>query len=53
VRIRLRLYPVEDDGLIAFFDSIASRLRAAMVKGALRSGVQDTIRDNLPDGRDL
>ena len=38
VQIKLRLYPGEDDDLIAFFDSIPPGLRAAMVKQALRSG---------------
>ena len=38
VQIKLRLYPGEDDDLIAFFDSIPHRLRATMVKQALRSG---------------
>ena len=38
VRIKLRLYLGQDDDLIQFFDSIPFRLRAAMVKGALRSG---------------
>jgi len=38
MRIRLRLYPGEDDDLIVFFDSIPHRLRATMVKQALRSG---------------
>jgi hypothetical protein len=36
--IKLRLYPGEDDDLIAFFDGIIPRLRAAMVKQALREG---------------
>jgi len=38
VHIKLRLYPGEDDDLIAFFEVIIPRLRAAMVKQALRSG---------------
>lgn len=38
VRVKLRLYPGEDDDLIVFFDSIPHRLRATMVKQALRSG---------------
>ena len=38
IRIKLRLYPGQDDDLIRFFDSIPFRLRAAMVKTALRSG---------------
>ena len=36
VRVKLRLYPGEDDDLIVFFDSIPFRLRATMVKQALR-----------------
>ena len=32
VCIKLRLYPGEDDDLIAFFDAIPDRVRAAMVK---------------------
>jgi len=42
VHIKLRLYPGEDDDLIAFFDAIIPRLRAAIVKQALRSGVSET-----------
>jgi hypothetical protein len=38
VRIKLRLYPGEDDDLLAFFQSIPSGLRAVSVKLALRSG---------------
>jgi hypothetical protein len=38
VHVKLRLYPGEDDDLIAFFDQSLPRLRAAMVKRALRSG---------------
>ena len=40
MRVKLRLYPGQDDDLIAFFHSIPFRLRAAMVKRALRSGTQ-------------
>ena len=39
VQIKLRLYPGEDDDLIAFLAGVPRRLRAAMVKRALRSGV--------------
>jgi hypothetical protein len=35
----MRLYVGEDDDLIDFFTAIPRRLRAAMVKQALRSGV--------------
>ena len=45
VQVKLRLYPEEDDDLIAFFDSIPRRLRAAMVKQALRSGAP-TVEEN-------
>ena len=37
---KLRLYPGEDDDLIAFFAAIPSGLRAAMIKRALRSGIE-------------
>lgn len=40
IRIKLRLYPDEDDDLMTFFAGIPRGLRAAMVKQALRSGVQ-------------
>ena len=39
IRIKLRLYPGEDDDLILFFDGIPTGLRATSVKIALRSGV--------------
>lgn len=42
VYVKLRLYPGEDDDLIAFFEQIIPRLRAAMVKQGLRSGVSIT-----------
>ena len=45
VRIKLRLYPGEDDDLIGFFASIPPRLRALSVKLALRSGVQSATTD--------
>ena len=38
VQIKLRLYRGLDDDLLAFFASLPVRLRAAMVKQALRSG---------------
>lgn len=38
VRLKLRLYPGEDDDLIAFFGDIPLGLRAASVKRALREG---------------
>lgn len=41
VHVKLRLYPGEDDDLSAFFDECLPRLRAAMVKQALRSGTKD------------
>jgi hypothetical protein len=44
VQIKLRLYPGEDEDLIAFFEAILPRLRAAMVKRALRSGMADVER---------
>ena len=40
VNIKIRLYPGEDEDLIAFFDSVPERLGATMVKQALRSGIQ-------------
>ena len=51
IHIKLRLYPGEDDDLIAFFDGIIPRLRAAQVKQALRSGVQDTSQTVASDDR--
>jgi hypothetical protein len=42
IHIKLRLYPGEDDDLIAFFDDIIPRLRAARVKQVLRSGINDS-----------
>ena len=38
MRIKLRLYPGEDDDLIAFSASVPHTLRATTVKRALRSG---------------
>ena len=39
VRLKLCLYPGEDDDLIAFFERIPFGLKAASVKRALREGV--------------
>ena len=39
IRVKLRLYEGGDDDLIAFFSRIPPKLRAAMVKQALRSGM--------------
>ncbi len=39
VNVKMRLYPDEDDDLIRFFASVPRRLRAVMVKQALRSGL--------------
>ena len=47
--IKLRLYPVQDDDLIAFLDAVPCRLRAAAVKGALRTGNLKVRLDGLPD----
>ena len=38
VRLKLRLYPGEDDDLIAYFERIPSGLRSLTVKRALRDG---------------
>ncbi|MHB1356740.1 MAG: hypothetical protein ACYCZF_12290 [Anaerolineae bacterium] len=54
IHIKLRLYPGEDDDLIAFFDSIIPRLRAVRVKQALRSGINDSqYRDYCEDEKIL
>lgn len=39
VQVKLRLYADADDDLLAFFTRTPLRLRAAMVKRALRSGI--------------
>jgi hypothetical protein len=58
VNIKLRLYPGEDDDLMAFFSNIPDRLRAVCVKTALRSGTQqgpllcDAEQDALADALD-
>ena len=49
VQVKLRLYSGEDDDLIAFFDSVPPRLRAAMVKLALRSGAPQSEGDESED----
>ena len=49
VQVKLRLYSGEDDDLIAFFASIPLRLRAAMVKQALRSGAAQSAGDEDED----
>ena len=51
VQIKLRLYPGEDDDLMAFFDVIPERLRAVMVKRSLRSGIQGEENSDM-DGDD-
>ena len=53
VRIKLRLYPGEDDDLIAFFAGIPRGLRAAMVKQALRSGMQMVGETSTSDDDEL
>jgi hypothetical protein len=49
VHIKLGLYPGQDDDLIAFFAAAPHRLRAAMVKRALRSGLGATDEGQQPD----
>ena len=51
--IKLRLYPGEDDDLIAFFRGIPLGLRAAMVKRGLWSGMADTPSPSVADDDDL
>lgn len=51
--IKLRLYPGQDDDLIAFLAGAPHRLRSAAVKGALRTGHLSTRLDGLPAGDDL
>lgn len=41
IQVKIRLYESDGD-LLAFFESIPPRLRAAMVKRALRSGMGET-----------
>ncbi len=50
VNVKLTLYGGRDDDLIAFFDSLPPRGRAAAVKMAMRSGNIATVLDEaLPD----
>ena len=49
VNLKLRLYPGEDDDLIAFFTTIPTRLGAATVKEALRSGINIDLLDATAD----
>lgn len=53
--IKLRLYPGQDDDLIAFLTGVPCRLRSAAVKGALRTGRlgAGTRLDGLPADDDL
>lgn len=51
--IKLRLYPGQDDDLIAFLDAVPYRLRTAAVKGALRTGNLSTRLAGLPADDDL
>jgi len=53
VRVKLRLYPGEDDDLIAFFNEIAPGNRAATVKGALRSRVSASASNPSSDDEDI
>jgi hypothetical protein len=52
IRIKLRLYPGEDDDLIAFFGEIPTGLRARMVKDALRSGIEIPAEATSADSTD-
>ena len=45
IQLKLRLYEGIDDDLITFFTHIPPRLRAAMVKCALRSGTNTDISE--------
>jgi hypothetical protein len=49
VHVKLRLYPGEDDDLVAFFEGIPKGLRAVMVKQALRSGTASGLSRPLED----
>lgn len=53
INVKMRLYPGEDNDLIVFFASIPWRLRAAMVKHALRSGVQSSCDEDLNQEEEL
>lgn len=49
VRVKLRLYPGEDDDLIAFFGVIPVGLRAISVKRALREGASINQERSQPE----
>jgi hypothetical protein len=51
--IKLRLYPGQDDDLIAFLAGVPYRLRTAAVKGALRTGNLKVRLDGLPDDEQM
>lgn len=51
--IKLRLYPGQDDDLIAFLAGVPCRLRTAAVKGALRTGNLKVRLDGLPDDEQM
>ncbi len=51
--IKLRLYPGQDDDLIAFLSGVPYRLRTAAVKGALRTGNLKVRLDGLPDDEQM
>ena len=51
--IKLRLYPGQDDDRIVFLDAVPCRLRAAAVKGALRTGNLKVRLDGLPDDEQM
>ena len=53
IHTKLRLYPGEDDDLIAFFDGIPHGLRATMVKLALRTGTAGEHSRSAPVDGDL
>jgi hypothetical protein len=49
----MRLYPGEDDDLLEFFRSIPPRLRAEMVKRALREGAAEVHLLDVPEEVEL
>jgi hypothetical protein len=51
IQVKLRLYQSSDDDLIAFFARIPRKLKASMVKQALRSGM--SMADSTPEQEDL
>ncbi len=53
IMVKLRLYRDRDADLIAFFDKVPDRLRAASVKQALRTGRLLTTVDDLPSDEDI